>query len=243
MALSVVSMAMEAKVDKDKENEFISMMEPKVKKVTGRFIRSVKGAGEYRDDIENAARLGIHNALLRFDFSYGGFDSYMEKAMEMEIRSFLNESTRLIRIPKHMLEAMRAYRLFDDSAEGEKGRIEEFGKKKVKKIKDAMKLQETVSLDVSYAFPCEGRSFLDSLSDGMSVEDEFEKIDNQLSLREAIGRLGDEERYVVLSSFGCMGRRKKPLSLMARELGVSEGTVSSRRKVAMEKLRTYFVTP
>ncbi|MGN1164344.1 MAG: sigma-70 family RNA polymerase sigma factor [Candidatus Ornithospirochaeta sp.] len=240
MTQTVVSMAIEARGDKKKEDKFIAMMEPKVKKVAGRFIRSVKGASEYRDDIENAARMGIHNAIMRFDFSYGGFDSYMERAMEMEVRSFLNESTRLIRLPKHMLEAMRKFRSFDDSPEGEKARLEEFGKKKVKKIRDAMKTQDLVSLDVSYAFADEGRPFLDSFSDGMTVEDEYEKIDDDISLREAVADLGEEERYVILSSFGCMGGRKKPVSTMAVELGVSEGTVALRRKAAVEKLRTYF---
>ena len=63
---TVYEMAKEAKCDKRKENEFIVMMEPKVKKVASKYINSVKGASEYRDDIENAARLGIHSALMRF---------------------------------------------------------------------------------------------------------------------------------------------------------------------------------
>ena len=238
MAETVLSMAIEAKGDKKKEDRFISMMEPKVKKVSGRFLRNIKGASEYRDDIENAARLGIHNAIMRFDFSFGGFDSYMEKAMEMEIRAFLNESTRLIRLPKHMLEAIRRFRSYDNSEEGENGRLEEFGKKKVRKIKDAIKTEEMVSLDVSYAFSEEGRSFLDTLSDGMSVEDEYCRIEDEVSLRQALDELGDEERYVILSSYGYMNGLKKPVSDMATELGISKATVALRRKSAIEKLRT-----
>ena len=110
MENSFFEMALEASRDRRAEERFIKAMEPMVKKVASRFALRVKGASEFKDDMENAARLGIHNALMRFDFSYGGFDIYLEKAMEIEVRTFLNNNLRMIRIPKHMLEAMRKYR-------------------------------------------------------------------------------------------------------------------------------------
>ena len=139
MENSFFEMALEASRDRRAEERFIKAMEPMVKKVASRFALRVKGASEFKDDMENAARLGIHNALMRFDFSYGGFDNYLEKAMEIEVRTFLNNNLRMIRIPKHMLEAMRKYRNgFNE---------EEFSSIKVRKIKDAMNVENCLSLD------------------------------------------------------------------------------------------------
>ncbi|MGN1189839.1 MAG: hypothetical protein ACI4SL_05500, partial [Candidatus Ornithospirochaeta sp.] len=152
---TVYEMAKAASGDKKKENEFILMMEPKVKKVAGRYINSVKGASEYKDDIENAARIGIHRALMHFDFDYSGFDAYMEKAMNMEVRSFLCDSLRTIRIPKHMIESIRKYR---------NGDIGCISLEKEKKIKEAMKREECISLDVSYSKNEDGNTLSDTIA-------------------------------------------------------------------------------
>lgn len=229
---TVYEMAKEAKCDKRKENEFIVMMEPKVKKVASKYINSVKGASEYRDDIENAARLGIHSALMRFDFSYSGFDAYMERAMNTEVRSFLNDSLRTIRIPKHMIESIRKYRNGDDIY---------LTSEKEKKIKDAIKREECLSLDVSYTNKEEGRTLSETVPSNTTVEEEFENLESQIVLERAFSSLSWDEMYAVATSFGVMNQPKKNLKAVAAELGVSVGTVSKRKRDGIRKLRSYLL--
>lgn len=224
---TVFEMALEASKDKKKENQFILMMEPKVKKISSRFIQNIKGALEYRDDIENAARVGIHNALMKFDFSYSGFGSYMERAMEMEIRSFLSDSLRTIRMPKYMIESIRKYRNGDEC----------FTEKKKRVIIEAMKTEECISLDSSYSFFDEGKPLCEAMPSYASVEDEYEKKETESFLREALERLDKDEMYVIVSSFGIMDQPKKTNKRVADELGISIGTVSERKRSGLEKLR------
>ena len=222
MENSFFEMALEASRDRRAEERFIKAMEPMVKKVASRFALRVKGASEFKDDMENAARLGIHNALMRFDFSYGGFDNYLEKAMEIEVRTFLNNNLRMIRIPKHMLEAMRKYRNgFNE---------EEFSSIKVRKIKDAMNVENCLSLDNAINEEDDGKTFASFVPSFSSPEAEYEKSD--------VEALDFTEKYIIQSFFG-ISKEKKSLKAMASELGVSVMTVSGRRKRALDKLKVY----
>ena len=230
MENSFFEMALEASRDRRAEERFIKAMEPMVKKVASRFALRVKGASEFKDDMENAARLGIHNALMRFDFSYGGFDIYLEKAMEIEVRTFLNNNLRMIRIPKHMLEAMRKYRNgFNE---------EEFSSVKVRKIKDAMNVENCLSLDNAINEEDDGKTFASFVPSFSSPEVEYEKSEIESSLAEAVEALDFTEKYIIQSFFG-ISKEKKSLKAMASELGVSVMTVSGRRKRALDKLKVY----
>lgn len=228
---TVYEMAKEACGDKRKENEFIMMMEPKVKKVAYKYISSVKGASEYRDDIENAARIGIHRALMRFDFTYSGFDSYMERAMDMEVRSFLSDGLRTIRLPKHMIESIRKYRNGDEYLSVEKER----------KVKEAMKREECISLDASFSGDDRGRTLSETISSSSYVEEEYEKMESISVLEKALGMLDGEELYVIATSFGVLDHPKKKAKAVAEELGVSVGTIAARKKNGMRKLRSYLM--
>ena len=226
---TVYEMAKEASCDRRKENEFIVMMEPKVKKVANKYINSVKGASEYRDDIENAARVGIHSALMRFDFSYSGFDAYMERAMNIEVRSFLCDSLRTIRIPKHMIESIRRYRNGEDVY---------LSIEKEKKIKEAIKREDCLSLDASYTDKEEGRTLSEVIPSTTTVEDEYDKIESQLELERAFSSLSRDEMYIIATSYGVMNHQKKNVKAVADELGVSVGTVAKRKKDGIRKLRS-----
>ena len=208
---------------------FANGMEPKVKKVAYKYISSVKGASEYRDDIENAARIGIHRALMRFDFTYSGFDSYMERAMDMEVRSFLSDGLRTIRLPKHMIESIRKYRNGDEYLSVEKE----------KKVKEAMKREECISLDASFSGDDRGRTLSETISSSSYVEEEYEKMESISVLEKALGMLDGEELYVIATSFGVLDHPKKKAKAVAEELGVSVGTIAARKKNGMRKLRSY----
>ena len=229
---TVYEMAKEARNDKRKENEFIKMMEPKVKKVAGKFIDSVKGASEYRDDIENAARIGIHKALMRFDFTYSGFNAFMERAMDMEIRSFLSDSLRTIRIPKHMIESIRKYR---------NGDIEYLSLEKIKKIEVAMKREECISLDASYSQEEDGNSLTDTIASPVFVEDEYDKRESELILEKAMSSLNKDEIYVIAACYGVLNQPKKNAKAVAAELGVSVGTIAQRKRNGIRKLKSYLL--
>ncbi len=68
-----------------------------------------------------------------------------------------------------------------------------------------------------------------------SVEDWALTNEREARVREAIGRLSPEQAMVLRMSF----YSEKPHAQIARELGIPLGTVKSRVRLAMAKLRTY----
>lgn len=232
MESTVFEMARKASTDRKAEEKFIVTMEPKVRKVAGRFVAMVENAEQFRDDIENAARLGIHKALMRFDFSYSGFDSYLERSMEIEVRAFLSDSIRAIRIPKHMLESIRKYK-----NEGFDPTISE---KKRNRILDAIRVQDCLSLDMSVSDDENSKTLSDFVPFESSAEDEWHERYMGESLEKAMDALDKDEKYIVLSYFGFNGK-KKTIKTMATELGLTVGTVTGRRTRALDKIKSYML--
>ena len=86
--------------------------------------------------------------------------------MDMEVRSFLSDGLRTIRLPKHMIESIRKYRNGDEYLSVEKE----------KKVKEAMKREECISLDASFSGDDRGRTLSETISSSSYVEEEYEKI-------------------------------------------------------------------
>lgn len=72
-----------------------------------------------------------------------------------------------------------------------------------------------------------------STDDGASPEDRFEQALLSWQIEEALRRIGDDHRRVVLDTYF----RARPYAEVASELGIPEGTVKSRVYYALRALR------
>ena len=64
-------------------------------------------------------------------------------------------------------------------------------------------------------------------------DDEFEKSLNQLQIEEALRRLSEDHRYVLIETY----YKGRPAAEVAVEMGLPEGTVRSRQFYALKALR------
>ena len=110
---------------------------------------------------------------------------------------------------------------------------------KEKKVKEAMKREECISLDASFSGDDRGRTLSETISSSSYVEEEYEKMESISVLEKALGMLDGEELYVIATSFGVLDHPKKKAKAVAEELGVSVGTIAARKKNGMRKLRSY----
>ncbi len=218
-------------------SRFIREMEPLIRSVSLRYSEKPTFS-PYRDDIFTAAEEGMYKALGSFDFSRRGFVQYARKAMEMEIRLFLSNETRLIRLPRYVTQAQRKI----DGAGRENGTREEIMKaagikseKTYRGITEALKYSPVSSLDrtvrdsdtpLSAFIPAEG-----------NVEDEVMESLTSEEIRKALSSLSPSDRFIITSTFGLGGVKKRKSSEIAMMLSVTSTTVNNRRRKALESMR------
>ncbi len=236
----IVKTAEEGKYDSRVASRFIRSMEPFIRSVCSRFCSSGRFI-PFRDDIFVAAEEGMYKAILNFDFSKKGFLCYARKSIEMEIRLFLSNETRTVRLPRYVTSAQKLiadYRR--ENGDGDiLGAMKACGitsEKTYRLVENARSFDTVSSLD--YEINGKGTPLGTLISDGTSVDDEILLSETESELRRSLLSLSDAERYIIIHSFGLDGERRKKNSEMAAELGITKATVISRRKRALSLLKT-----
>ncbi len=218
-------------------SRFIREMEPLIRSVSSRYSEK-PSFSPFRDDIFTAAEEGMYKALGSFDFSRRGFVQYARKAMEMEIRLFLSNETRMIRLPRYITQAQRKI----DAARKESGSPSEImdragikSEKTYRGITEAVKYSSVSSLDRTVADSDTPLSFFFSSEE--NVEDEvMERIGSE-EIRRALSALSPSDRFIISSTFGLGGVKKRKSSEIAGILSVTSTTVNNRRRKALESMR------
>lgn len=242
------TLAKEAKDNKKAMVQLIEEMEPRIEKVVSYYVRNVKSAECYVEDLRSYAMEGIFKAVQRFDFSRNGFLAYAERSMEMEVRAFLTESIRTIRFPKYIVGAIKkltnaqeyfaSIRVVPD----EKDLMERTGissKKTYQAVKEAYMLQETYSLDYDYSKDEEGDCLLEALcpsSEDVADDVEERSLDNDLYGE--VMALNETDRYVILHSYGLYGKQILSNGEMADHLHLTTASVINHRNRALAVLKT-----
>ena len=80
-------------------------------------------------------------------------------------------------------------------------------------------------------------TILDFKSDDFSIEEEVLKNEQIRSLYISISNLSNDEQYLIIYSYGLLGKDKKSNKEMALYLKVSENTIINRKNAIKDKLR------
>ena len=80
-------------------------------------------------------------------------------------------------------------------------------------------------------------TILDFKSDDFSIEEEVLKNEQIRSLYISISNLSNDEQYLIIYSYGLLGKDKKSNKEMALYLKVSENTIVNRKNAIKDKLR------
>lgn len=220
-------------------SHFIRDMEPFIRSVSSRFSSSKRG-NLFRDDIFVSAEMGFYNALMNFDFSKRGFISYARKAIEIEVRLFLSNETRTVRLPRYVTAASRRigeYRRVngDGDEEGEMKAARITSKRTYRLVESASVFDSVSSLDSPVGKREDG--LVTMIGGGPAPEEILLECEKEREIYLSLESLSPSERYIIIHSFGLGGETKKKNSVMASALGVTTATVISRRKRALEAMK------
>ncbi len=238
----IIRNAEEARLSRQAASRFIRDMEPFIRSVSARFLETAKGR-IFQSDIFVSAETGFYKAVMSFDFSKKGFISYARKAIEMEVRLFLSNETRTVRLPRYVTASARQidkYRIRNGEGdrEGEMKAARITSEKTYRLIESARSFDSVSSLDAPLSDKGTGLEAL--IPGGPSPEDVLLESEMKRTLYSSLETLPPSERYIIIHSYGLGGADKKKNSVMALDLGISAATVRNRRKRALASLRAAF---
>lgn len=233
------SKAFEAIKNEKTLNEFIKEMMPFIYNCSRPYL-----IDEFKEDMLNVARMAFVGAIKRFDYSMNGFVEYTKKAIEMALKTFISNDTRLVCIPRYVSEKRRRIKKAIDSAtsSGKDITKKEIMKScKITSIKtyDNICKYSKWSQPISYDIPLvSGENTLERyIPFSYSVEDDV--IDGMMNneLKKSIKALDETDRYILVHLFGLGGMEKMNKKEIAKELDIPASLIGKREGIIMNELR------
>lgn len=205
------------------------------------IARRFEGRGESRDDLVQVARVGLVNAVTRFDVETGSeFVSFAVPTIMGEVRRHFRDNSWSVKVPRRLKElhlrlgaatAELSQRLGRAPTATELAHELEISRDEVVDGLVAGSSYNTLSIDSGGASDEDDvRSIVDTLGD---VDAGIVRIDDREALRPLLNALSDRERTVlVLRFFGSMTQAQ-----IAQRVGISQMHVSRLLARSLARLR------
>lgn len=194
------------------------------------------------EDIFQVASLGLIYAVDRFDTSKGfEFSSFATPTIIGEIKKYFRDKGWTIRVPRRIQELSKKINNATTQLAQELQRsptvvdIADYlgvTPEEVLESMEASKVYAPQSLDVVYGSGSEDKEV--NLADIIGEDDvTFEEIENSDFIRHAMEKLNDVEKTIIIDRYF----HKKTQVAIAKELEISQMTVSRIEKKVLEKMR------
>ncbi|MBB5917286.1 RNA polymerase sigma-B factor [Nocardia transvalensis] len=196
------------------------------------IARRFSGRGENFDDLLQVARVGLVQAVDRFDVTKGSsFLSFAVPTIMGEVRRHFRDNTWAVRVPRRTKEIQQSVRTTVDEIAQRTGRLP-----KAREIAAALEIDlvevtqaliagnayQTSSLEAATGGD-EGQNAPLSLREALGEEEpEYERVDEYLAVEPLIAELPERERRILIMRF-FEGRTQTQI---ADALGVSQMHVS-----------------
>ncbi|WP_433677897.1 RNA polymerase sigma factor SigF [Nocardia sp. CA-119907] len=206
------------------------------------IARKFAGRGTEFDDLQQIARVGLVQAVDRFDVTRGcSFLSFAVPTVMGEVRRYFRDHTWALRVPRRVKELQALIRPAVETLAQRLGRMPtareiaaeldlELGE--VTQALIAADAYQTNSLDIGVGHDDEGtrRSVVDTLG---AVEPCYRLLEDAMSVRPFIAALPELQRRILIMRFF----ESKTQSQIAERLGVSQMQVSRLLTRTLNKLR------
>lgn len=201
------------------------------------ILKSFTGRCDNMDDLFQVGTIGLIKAIDNFDLSHGvKFSTYAVPMILGEVKRYLrdNNSVRISRSIKDL--AYKALKVKEDyvNEHAVEPSIEEIGNilgvsefevaNALNSLKDTVSMFEPIyndGGDVIY------------LADQLSKEDEVYDLETKISLKEALNKIKDKERYILTQRY-MVGKTQMEL---AEEIGISQAQISRLEKNGLSNIK------
>lgn len=201
--------------------------------------------GIEHDDIYQIACMGLIYAIERFDISKGfEFTSFATPTILGEIKKYFRDKGWAIKVPRKIQEISKKVNEINNTLSIELNRaptIREIAQyinsteEEVLEAFEAGKMFNSQSLDEKFDSSSEDSDL--SLMDIVGQDDNhFINIENEDFIQKSMDKLNELERKIIIKRF----YSNKTQSEIAKELNISQMTVSRIEKKSLEKLRIEF---
>jgi RNA polymerase primary sigma factor len=209
--------------------------------------KKYRGYGVPFEDLIQEGNIGLMKAVDKYDPDRGWrFSTYATWWVRQAVGRAVSDKGRTIRLPVHMGEKMRKMARAYNGLSAELGREptdeEVAGRlgwtaEKVREVKSAM--PDAASLDKPLGSG-EDASELGSLVEDQATSDVSEAVVRDMEvgwLGEAISRLPERHRHVLVKRYGLDEEETATLAQLAEELGVSKERIRQLQREAEHMLR------
>ena len=202
-------------------------------------LERFKNSSYEYEDLFQIGSIGLLKAIDKFDFTYNvRFSTYAVPMIIGEIKKFLRDDG-IVKVQRGLKETYSKVRWAQDKLRGKLGR--EPG------IAEIASLLELDKEDIVLAMEaCQSLAYMQDVMPGQEKEQRslLDKLANedgnvlmleQIALREALAKLEEREREVLLRRFF----KDETQVIIAEDLGVSQVQVSRIEKAALAKLKNF----
>lgn len=204
------------------------------------IARRFDGRGESRDDLVQVARVGLVNAVIRFNVDAGSdFVSFAVPTIMGEVRRHFRDNSWSVKVPRRLKElhlrlgaatAELSQKLGRAPTPSELAAELEMDREEIVEGLVAGSSYNTLSIDGAGGGTEEAPAIADTLGD---VDLNLDQIDNRESLRPLLASLPERERQVLLLRFF----ESMTQTQIAERVGISQMHVSRLLAKSLTRLR------
>jgi RNA polymerase primary sigma factor len=207
--------------------------------------RQYQGMGLPLEDLVSEGNIGLLQAADRFDPDKGiKFITYAVWWIRRAILQALSDQSRLVRLPKYKIREVRELRDRQEELRRSLGREPEIGELAKssglakEKVEDLLQLGAfELSMDVENDGG-DGNPYDKWLSE-CRLEGDYYQDEVRVLVREAIDRLSQKERHVVLRRFEFVDGERNTLEAVSEELGLTKERVRQIELQAKRRLKEW----
>jgi RNA polymerase sigma-B factor len=217
-------------------SELVRIHAPLVRHVVRRYT----GRSEPRDDVEQAAMLGLVKAINRYDTAYGGrFLAFAMPTMTGEVKRHFRDHTWAMRVPRRLQELRLVLRTARQDFVGEHGRVPTVAEisgilgiteEETIEALGAMDAYQPVSLDAPVSEEQESLPLGEVIGED---DPQLESVVDRTALRPLLEGLPARERTILMHRF----YGNKTQAEIADLLGLSQMHVSRLINSTLARLR------
>ncbi len=201
------------------------------------LMKRFRSRNASQDDLFQAGCYGLIKAIDNFDLSVGvRFSTYAVPMIMGEMKRFLRDGNSL-RVPRSIRDT--AYQVLKArekiESRDEEATVEKIAKEMQVQEREVVYALDAISDPVSLYEPVYNKSgdtllLLDQLSDEKNTDEIWTE---RVALREAMARLGDRERKILLLRY----YEGKTQTEISEEIGISQAQVSRLEKTALQSIK------